>query len=131
MSGSFDDNLFAPDGGFTVRIRDLSGGNGAEPLETVRGFPTIAQANEFARRYVRDSIERCRARGMDAEAVLAAWFAFGEDAEVIAKDQQVWNSGTEIRDFAATRTTDPEARNWRVLDPRRHEDDDQNEDEGE
>jgi hypothetical protein len=102
MSGSFDDNLFAPDGGFAVRIRDLSGGNGAEPLETVRGFPTIA------------------------------WFAFGEDAEVIAKDQQVWNSGTEIRDFAATRSTDPEARNWRVLDPRRHEDDDdQNEDEGE
>jgi hypothetical protein len=125
MSGSFDDNLFAPEGGFAVRIRDLSGGNGAEPLETVRGFQTLAQANEFARRYVRDSIDRCRARGMDADAVLAAWFAFGEDAEVVSKDQQVWNSGTEIRAFAGKRAADPEERNWRVLDPRRHDDDEE------
>ncbi|MFC7552278.1 hypothetical protein ACFQU7_08475 [Pseudoroseomonas wenyumeiae] len=61
MSGSFDDTLFSPEGGFAVRIRDLSGGNGAEPVETIRGFPTLVQANAFARRYVRDSIERCRA----------------------------------------------------------------------
>ncbi|MBO1076476.1 hypothetical protein [Roseomonas marmotae] len=123
MSGSFDNSLFSPEGGFAVRIRDLSGGNGAEPVETVRGFLTLAQANAFARRYVRDSIERCRAPGMTAEEVLAAWFAFGEDAEVVSKDGSAWNSGTEIRDFAAKKATDAEERNWRVLDPRRHEDD--------
>ena len=27
-------------------------------------FPTLMQANEFARRYVRDSIEHCRVPGM-------------------------------------------------------------------
>lgn len=123
MSGSFDENLFSPEGGFAVRIRDLSGGNGAEPVETIRGFPTLVQANAFARRYVRDSIERCRVTGMSAEDVLKAWFAFGEDAEVVAQDSQVWNSGTEIRDFAAKKVEDREERNWRVLDPRRHDDD--------
>jgi len=124
MSGSFDENLFSPEGGFAVRIRDLSGGNGAEPVETIRGFPTLVQANAFARRYVRDSIERCRAKGMGTEDVLQAWFAFGEDAEVVSQDGQGWTSGTEIRDFAANKVEDPEERNWRVLDPRRDEDDD-------
>jgi hypothetical protein len=123
MSGSFDNTLFSPEGGFAVRIRDLSGGNGAEPVEIIRGFPTLVQANAFARRYVRDSMERCRAPGMGAEEVLAAWFAFGEDAEVTGQDSQAWNSGAEIRDFAAQRVADPEERNWRVLDPRRHDED--------
>jgi hypothetical protein len=123
MSGSFDQTLFSPEGGYAVRIKDLSGGNGAEPVETIRGFPSLAQANAFARRYVRDSIERCRTRGMSAEEVLNAWFAFGEDAEVTGgQDEPVWNSGAEIRDFASRPVTDAEERNWRVLDPRRDED---------
>lgn len=129
MSGEFDNNLFAPQGGYSVRIRDLSGGNGAEPLETVRGFPTLAQANAFARRYVRDSVERCRAPGLSAEEVLSAWFAFGEDAEVVGPEEQGWRSGAEIRDFAEKPSRDPEERNWRVLDPRRHEDEEGGEDE--
>ncbi len=107
-------------GDFSVTIKDLSGGNGAEPVETVSGFETLAHANAFARRYVRDSIERCRTRCMDAEAVLAAWFAFGEDAEVIgAEGGAGWSSGAEVRDFAAKKVTDTEERNWRSIDPRR------------
>lgn len=123
MSGDFDDTIFAPKGGFSVVIRDLSGGNGAEPVEIIRNFPTLVQANGFARRYVRDSIERCRAPGLTPDEVLAAWFAFGEDAEVTGAEEQGWTSGAEIRDFAATPSRDPEERNWRVLDPRRLEDD--------
>lgn len=119
MSGDFDKTLFAPPGGFSVVIRDLSGANGTEPLETVRGFTTLLQANAFARRYVRDSLERCRARGLSPEEVLAAWFAFGEDAEVQAGEGQGWTSGAEIRGFAETPCTDREERNWRILDPRR------------
>ncbi len=123
MSGVLDTTLFAPKGGFAVRIRDLSGGNGTEPVETYSGFPTLAQANAFARRYVRDSIERCRAPGLDAAAILAAWFAFGEDAEVVGPEDQGWRSGGEVKDFAARPVADPEERNWRVLDPRKYEDD--------
>ncbi|HWL81550.1 MAG TPA: hypothetical protein VNR89_11385 [Roseomonas sp.] len=131
MSGQFDDTLFAPQGGFSVQIRDLSGGNGAEPVETIRGFQTLAHANGFARRYVRDSIERCRAPGLTPDEVLAAWFAFGEDAEVVGTAGQGWTSGNEIRDFAADPVRDSEERNWRVLDPRRMEEGEGGEGEGE
>lgn len=113
-----------------VRIIDLSGANGADPVETVTGFATIEHANAFARRYVRDSMERCRSRGMDAAAVLSAWFAFGEDAEVEGAGEHAWSSRNEIKDFADARPRDAEDRNWRVIDPRRmDEDDDDEEDE--
>ena len=111
----------------SVVIRDLSGGNGSEPVETVRGFVSLEHANAFARRYVRDSVERCRVRGADAQAVLDAWFAFGEDAEVTGGEGQGWTSGAEIRGFAGTPVRDREERNWRALDPRRMEQDEEDE----
>jgi len=116
----------APTGPF-VRIKDLSGGNGEEPVEEVRGFRSAADAATFARRYVRDSVERCRAPGADAEAVLAAWFAFGEDAEALDPDGEHWTSAAEIRAFAARAPRGRVERDWRALDPRRRpgdEDDD-------
>jgi hypothetical protein len=114
----FSEAISAPSG-LAVRIMDLSGANGADPLEVVRGFLSVAHANAFARRYVRDSLERCRSRGMAPEAVLDAWFAFGEDAEVIGAGDDGWKSATELKTFAASRAADAEERNWRVLDPRR------------
>lgn len=117
---ALDPALFTP-AGLSVRIRDLSGANGAEPVETVRGFATLAHANAFARRYVRDSLERCRTRGADPAAVLEAWFAWGEDAEVAAGDDQAWRSAAELDAFARTPVTDAEERDWRALDPRRLE----------
>ncbi len=111
-------DLFAPDGGWHVRILDLSGGAQDNVVEEVGGFPTLMQANAFARRYVRDSVERCRAPGMSAREVLDAWFAFGEDAEVVDAGEAGWRSATELHDFVDSRG-DSEARNWRALDPRR------------
>jgi hypothetical protein len=119
---AFDSGLFSPPGGFSVRIMDLSGGNGADPVETIGGFLTLEHANAFARRYVRDSMERCRGRGMQPGAVVAAWFAYGEDAEVVGGAEQAWRSAAELNDFAARPPADPEDRNWRALDPRRDED---------
>jgi hypothetical protein len=118
-----DPNLFGRAEGYEVRIRDLSGANGSEPVETIRGFATIEHANTFARRYVRDSVERCRVAGMDAKAVLDAWFAYGEDAEVAGAGDQAWRSAAELHDFAAQPVQDREERNWRILDPRRDLDD--------
>lgn len=116
--------------GIEVRIMDLSGANGSEPVEVVRGFTSMAHANQFARRRVRDSLEFCRAPGMDAAAVRDAWFAFGEDAVVEGAGEGAWTSATEIADFAATPCADDEQRNWRVLDPRLLGEDDE-EDEAE
>jgi len=129
MSDDSEDPIFSPQlaapPGLAVRILDLSGANGADPVEVIRGFRGIEHANAFARRYVRDSLERCRARGMGAEAVLEAWFAFGEDAEVAGAGDQGWKSATELHAFAETRVGDAEERNWRILDPRREEDEDE------
>ena len=120
MSGGLDPQLFGG-GDLIVRIMDLSGGNGSDPVEEIRGFLSIEHANAFARRYVRDSVERCRAPGLDAKAVLDAWFAFGEDAEVVGAAENGWVSGSELKGFAETPVRDSEERNWRMLDPRRDE----------
>ena len=100
-----------------VHIIDLSGDAADTVVEEVGPFATIVDANLFARRYVRDSVERCRAPGMDAKAVLDAWFAFGEDATVPQAGDQAWKSAAELHDFAARRAK-PLDRNWRALDPR-------------
>jgi hypothetical protein len=112
------ENLFAPEGGWRVRILDLSGGAEGNVVEEVGGFPTLMQANAFARRYVRDSVERCRAPGLSAREVLNAWFAFGEDAEVVDAGEAGWRSGAELADFA-DHPASGEERDWRALDPRR------------
>lgn len=126
MSGPLDEILGKAE--LAVRIMDLSGANGSEPVETITGFESVEHANAFARRYVRDSIERCRSRGMDAAAVLSAWFNFGEDAEVDGAGEHAWSSRTEIKDFSEARPRDAEERNWRVLDPRRIGEEDEDED---
>jgi hypothetical protein len=119
-------DLFAPEGGWRVRILDLSGGAQDNIVEEIAGFPTIMQANAFARRYVRDSVERCRLPGATAKDVLEAWFAFGEDAEVIGEGG--WRSAAELGDFVDHRAGD-EDRDWRALDPRREEFEDDESDE--
>jgi len=113
--------LFAPAGGWRVRILDLSGAAEDNTVEEIAGFPTLMQANAFARRYVRDSIERCRSAGAATpDEVLEGWFAWGEDAEVVDAGEQGWQSNTERHDFAA-RPAGAEERDWRALDPRRHD----------
>jgi len=119
----FAPDLFAPRGGWVVRILDLSGGAEDNIVEDIGGFATIMHANAFARRYVRDSVERCRAPGLPAKDVLDAWFAFGEDAEVLdaptmSKEGAGWRSGTELGDFV-DHPAGAEERDWRALDPRR------------
>ena len=121
-------DLFAPPGGWRVRILDLSGGAEGNIVEEIGGFATLMQANAFARRYVRDSIERCRLPGMDTKQLLETWFAFGEDAEVIDAGEAGWRSATELGDFA-DRPADPEERDWRALDPRRDVEIDDDDDE--
>src|SRR4051794_20202807 len=115
-------DLFAPEGGWRVRILDLSGGAQDNITEEIGGFETLMHANAFARRYVRDSVERCRVPGMSAKDVLEAWFAFGEDAVVPDAGEHGWTSATELSDFVDT-LANAEERDWRSLDPRRDADD--------
>ena len=128
MSEAEGGDLFAPPGGWRVRILDMSGGAEDNIVEEIGGFPTLMQANAFARSYVRDSVERCRVPGMDTKQVLEAWFAFGEDAEVIDAGEGGWRSATELGDFV-DRPAGAEERDGRALDPRRMDGDDDDDDE--
>ena len=121
MSGSIAADLFAPPGGWRVRILDLSGGAEDNIVEEVKGFPTLMQANAFARAYVRDSVERCRAPGVSPRDVLDIWFAFGEDAEIVDGGDDGWRSSTELADFADRPASEDEC-DWRALDPRLQDD---------
>lgn len=121
-------DLFAPEGGWRVRIIDQSADSSDNVVEEVGGFTTLMLANAFARRYVRDSVELCRASGLTSREVLAAWFAFGENAEVVDAGESGWQSGTELSDFADRAAAD-EDRDWRALDPRLDEPDDDGDDE--
>ena len=117
---------------FRVRIRDLTGGAEEGVVEEIKGFLSLDEANEFARRYVRDSVERCRAPGLSPREVVEAWFVFGEDAEVLEAAVDVaigaadpidsenggWSSEGEVA-FFAEEPAMAEERDWRALDPRR------------
>lgn len=128
MASEFDAaDIFAPPGGWRVRILDLSADSSDNVVEEIKGFPTLMHANAFARRYVRDSLEMCRAASLTPREVLAAWFAYGENAEVVDAAEAGWQSGTELSDFADHPASE-EDRDWRALDPRRDqpdEDDDE------
>jgi hypothetical protein len=113
-------DLFAPEGGWRVRILDLSGGAQDIITEEVGGFDTLMHANAFARCYVRDSMEHCHVPGMSSKDVLEAWFAFGEDAVVIDAGNGGWKSATEISDFIDHRASSEDC-DWRSLDPRRED----------
>jgi len=115
-------DLFAPEGGWRVRILDMSADAADRVVEEIRGFPTLMQANSFARRYVRDSVELCRQGGASTREVLEAWFAFGEDAEIVDAPEDGWRSANELSDFV-DRPASAEDRDWRALDPRRDGDD--------
>lgn len=119
-------DFFAPEGGWRVRILDLSGASSDDVVEQVGGFPTLMQANAFARAYVRDSVERCRVPGASAKEVLEAWSAFGEDVEVEDAGEAGWRSAAELGDFVDHPAGDEE-RDWRALDPRRIGDDEDEE----
>jgi hypothetical protein len=110
-----------------VRIIDLSADTSDNVVEEIAGFPTIMHANAFARRYVRDSVELCRAPGLTPGEVMRAWFAFGENAEVVEAGETGWQSGTELADFA-DRPAGDEDRDWRALDPRRDDGDEDDDD---
>jgi len=112
--------LFAPAGGWVVRIVDLSASEESDGVEEVRGFATLMHANAFARAYVRDSVERFRLPGASPREVAAAWHVFGEDAEVLEAGDLAWSSVVELAFFAANPAPPgSDERDWRSLDPRR------------
>lgn len=79
----------------------------------LEGFASLDRAREFARRWVRDSVEefRGRRRTPDEHRLLGA--LFGEDAVVIEAEY----AGSEELDFFLSHPTSPSERDWAALLP--------------
>lgn len=111
-------------GEYTVHIFDLSSDADDKEVEVIDDFSSQEHAVVFAHAYVRASVERCRVPGVTVQEVLDAWSAFGEDAKVMEKEEEIWNSSDEIMSFVENEATAMEC-DWRSLDPRRLVDEDE------
>jgi len=65
---------------FSVTIIEMSHYQDPQGERNYDGFPTLELAREFARRWVRDSVEELRSPGQSPEEFRKLWFIYGEDA---------------------------------------------------
>ena len=79
----------------------------------VDGFPTYELAKEFARRWVRDSVEEQREPGQSKEDLRRMWHTFGEDASVMRGEPHY--AGSHELDFFIEHPARPEERDWRAV----------------
>lgn len=90
---------------FSVLILDMAErGEGRR----VDGFPTVALAREYARRYTRDSLEELRGGTGDLRTLFAI---YGEDAVVLGDGY----AGFSEIDFLVAHPATPEERDWKAV----------------
>ena len=98
--------------GFSVLIIDMYNYDPAEDY-VIGGFPTFELAKEFARRWVRDSVEELRRPGQSEDELRKLWYTFGEDASVLNGEPRYVGSH-EIDYFVAHPATRDE-RDWQSV----------------
>jgi hypothetical protein len=96
---------------YSVLILDMFHYQDPEHEYTIGGFSSVELATEFARRWVRDSVEELRADDWTPEGLRSQWFTFGEDAMVIGGN---WRSLDELDAFINHPAT-PEERDWKAI----------------
>ena len=97
--------------GYSVLIIDMT--YDSEKDFVISGFPTVELANEFARRWVRDSVEELRAAGQTREELRRMWHAFGEDASVLGGEPHY--AGSHELDFFIDHPADAAERDWQEV----------------
>ena len=98
--------------GYSVLIIDMFR-HDPEADYVIRGFPTYELAKEFARRWVRDSVEEHRKPGQSKEDLRRMWYTFGEDASVIQGEPHY--AGSHELDFFVEHTATAEERDWQAV----------------
>jgi hypothetical protein len=96
---------------YTVVIREMSKHDSPESEWTVARFPTVELAEEFARRWLRDSLEELRAQNQTTEELKKQWTLFGDDV-VIPEVGFVASKNIEL--YIANPATVQE-RDWKTL----------------
>ncbi len=79
---------------------------------TIDGFPTLELAQEFARRWTRDSLEEQRKPHQAREDLSAMWAMFGENAIVLGGDY----NGRDELDFFIDHPATPEEQDWQAIE---------------
>jgi hypothetical protein len=97
--------------GYEVLIIDMS--YDEEKNFVVEGFPTVELANEFARRWVRDSVEELRTSNQTREELRRLWFIFGEDASVLGGEPHY--AGSHELDYFIEHPATREERDWQAI----------------
>jgi hypothetical protein len=97
---------------YSVLIIDMYRYQDSESEYIIEGFPTYELAKEFARRWVRDSLEEQRKPGQTKQKLRSLWFMFGEDALVIGGDHY---AGSHDLDFFIDNPATPEERDWKSV----------------
>jgi hypothetical protein len=97
---------------YSVLIRDMFHYHREGEEYVVGGFPTFELAKEFARRWVRDSVEEYRQPGRSREELRRMWHTFGDDAVVRGETAYV---GSRELDFFIEHPATAEERDWRAV----------------
>src|SRR5687767_7056070 len=97
---------------FSVLIIDMFHHDPEEDY-VVSGFPSVGLAREFARRWVRDSVEEYRTENRSREEMRRMWYTFGEDASVLG-DEPHYAGSHELDFFLDHPATDAE-RDWQEI----------------
>ncbi len=78
----------------------------------IEGFPTKELAVEFARRWVRESLEENRKKAKTAEEIRKMWRTFGENAVVINGN---YRGSSELDFFILNPVTKKEQTDWKAI----------------
>ena len=76
----------------------------------VDGFPSLELANEFARRWTRDSLEKLRGTSESKDELRRMWHMFGEDASVLGGEPRY--AGSHDLDYFIEHPATPEECDW-------------------
>ena len=98
--------------GYSVLIIDMFQYDPKEDY-VIDGFPTFELAKEFARRWVRDSVEEQRKPGQSKEELRDMWYTFGEDASVLHGEPHY--AGSHELDYFIEHPASPEERDWQAV----------------
>lgn len=96
---------------YSIRIVENSHFDDSEGIYLIEGFATFSLAAEFARRWVRDSLEELRRPNQSQDELRKLWFLFGEDAVVVGNHY----SGSAELDFFIEHPATPEERDWAAI----------------
>jgi hypothetical protein len=99
---------------YSVLIIEMSHYQDPDGERSIEGFSTFELAREFARRWVRDSVEELRGQGQSREELRSRWFTFGEDAIVIGGDSY---AGSHELDYFIANPATAQERDWRSVKP--------------